>query len=102
MSRYDSVCQLVEEIAVKDTRGVVSTSETPRDVFCNVFSIGDAAFYSAVVAGFHPDARLQVRKADYRGEKKVVFEGTTFFVSRVDRSSPDFVTLTLTERLGER
>ena len=102
MSRYDAVCELVTEHKVKDSRGVVQTTETRRDAFCNVFSMGDAAFYAAVAAGIHPDARIQVRKADYEEERLVVLDNVTYYVSRVDRTSPDFVVLTLSERIGDR
>lgn len=102
MSRYDAVCELLAETTTKDSKGVVSTSTTARRVFCNVFSMSDAAFYTAVAAGVRPSARLQIRKVDYREERKVVYEGTTYFVDRVERSSTDFVVLTLTERVGDR
>ena len=102
MSRYDAVCTLVAEHMAKDSRGIVKTTETERDVFCNVFSMGDAAFYAATAAGIHPDARLQIRKADWQGERKVVFEDVNYYVSRVDRTSPDYVVLTLSERVGDR
>lgn len=102
MSRYDAICALVAETMAKDSKGIVKATETSRNVFCNVFSMGDAAFYSAVAAGIHPDARLQIRKADWQGERKVVFDGVDYYVSRVDRTSPDYVVLTLTERMGDR
>ena len=102
MSRYDAVCELIAEQMTKDSRGVVQASQTRREVFCNVFSLGDETFYSAVAAGIHPDARIQIRKADYEEERLVDFEGTVYYVSRVNRTSPDYVVLTLTERIGDR
>ena len=102
MSRYDAICELVAEHMSKDSRGIVKASETRREVFCNVFSMGDEAFYNAVAAGVHPDARLQIRKADWEGERMVTFEGVDYYVSRVARTSPDYVVLTLTERVGDR
>lgn len=102
MSRYDAICTLVKEHLHKDTRGIVKTSTEEREAFCNVFSVGDSTYYAAVGAGVHPDARLQLRKADYEGERLVVFDGVTHYVSRVDRTSPDYVVLTLTERVGDR
>lgn len=102
MSMWAGSCQLIAEKATKDEYGVQSTEETKRKVFCNVFSMGDAAYYAAAAAGIHPEAVLQIRKCAYDGERLVEFEGERLKVERVDRSSPDFVRLTLSEVVGDR
>lgn len=52
--------------------------------------------------GIHPEAVLQIRKCAYNGERLVEFDGARLTVARVDRSSPDYVRLTLTEVVGDR
>lgn len=102
MSMWAGSCQLITEKVTKDEYGVQSTEETKRKVSCNVFSMGDAAYYAAAAAGIHPEAVLQIRKCAYDGERLVEFEGARLKVERVDRSSPDFVRLTLSEVVGDR
>lgn len=102
MSRWAASCLLVTQRAEKDETGVYKTTRSTRRVPCNVFSLGDAAYYAAFAAGVRPEAVLRVRRAAYSGESLVEFEGRTYQVARVDRSSPDFVRLTLSERVGDR
>ena len=102
MSMWAGTCQLIAKTVKKDEYGVQQTEETKRKVFCNVFSMGDAAYYAAAAAGIHPEAVLHIRKSAYSGERLVEFEGARLKVERVDRSSPDFVRLTLSEVVGER
>ena len=91
MSMWAGTCQLIAKTVQKDEYGVQQTEETKRKVFCNVFS-----------AGVHPEAVLQIRKSAYEGERLVEFDGARLTVARVDRSSPDFVRLTLAEVVGDR
>ena len=99
---WAGTCQLISQQVERDEHGVSSTTETIREVPCNVFSMGDAAYYAACAAGVHPQAVLQMRRCAYKGERAVGFNGAVLEVSRVDRSSPDFVRLTLVERIGDR
>lgn len=102
MSMWAGACQLISTTVERDERGVQQVAETRRKVPCNVFSIGDAAYYAAAAAGIHPEAVLQIRRAAYHGERLVEFDGARLQVERVDRSSPDFVRLTLAEAVGDR
>ena len=85
MSMWAGTCQLIAKTVKKDEYGVQQTEETKRKVFCNV-----------------PEAVLQIRKSAYEGERLVEFDGARLTVARVDRSSPDFVRLTLAEVVGDR
>lgn len=102
MSMFAGTCQLIAQSVKKDEYGVQKVEETKRKVFCNVFSMGDAAYYAAAAAGVHPEAVLQIRKCAYGGERLVEFCGARLKVERVDRSSADFVRLTLSEVVGDR
>lgn len=101
MSMWAGTCQLISKTVKKDEYGVQQVEETKRNVFCNVFSMGYAAYYAAA-AGIHPEAVLQIRKCAYNGERLVEFDGARLTVARIDRSSPDYVRLTLTEVVGDR
>ena len=102
MSMWAGTCQLISKTVDRDEYGVQQTREMKRKVFCNVFTVADAAYYAAAAAGVHPEAVLQIRKSAYDGERLVEFDGVRLTVARVDRSSPDFVRLTLSEVVGER
>lgn len=102
MSRWAGTCQLVAQTTERDRYGAAKTKDVRRSVPCNVYSMGDAAYFAACAAGIHPQAVLQVRSACYAGERLVEFDGRVLSVERVDRSSPDFVRLTLAEKTGER
>lgn len=103
MSRWDATCALIELENRRDERGVARpTARRPRRVACNVYSMSDAAYYAAAQAGVRPQAVLQLRACEYRGERLVEFRGVTYAVGRVERSSPDFVRITLEERTGDR
>lgn len=102
MSMWAGSCQLIATETHRDEYGVAQVEETKRAVQCNVFSMSDAAYYQAMAAGIHPEAVLQMRACAYRGERLVEFQGARLAVERVDRSSPDFVRLTLSEVVGDR
>lgn len=102
MSMWAGTCQLIAKAVTHDEYGVQKVAESKRKVPCNVFSMGDAAYYAAAAAGIHPEAVLQIRKCAYNGERLVEFGGARLTVARVDRSSADFVRLTLSEVVGER
>ncbi|MRX82253.1 phage head-tail adapter protein [Eggerthella guodeyinii] len=102
MSGWAGSCQLIAQRAERADYGVSRSVETRRKVPCNVIGMGNAAYYAAAAAGVHPEAVLQVRKAEYGGERLVEFEGVVYSVDRVKASSPDFATLTLVEKVGHR
>lgn len=101
MSRWLKTCKLISITNVRDEYGVPHERETARLVRCNPFSMGMQAYYRAANSGVHPVATIQLYKCDYNGERLVEYEGQRLSVDRIDGSSPDFVALTLTERLGE-
>ncbi|MEG0015748.1 MAG: hypothetical protein RSB98_00830 [Raoultibacter sp.] len=102
MSGWAGSCQLIAQTSQRGDYGVSTSADTRRKVPCNVISMGNVAYYAAAAAGVHPEALLQVRRAEYKGERLVEFEGVVYSVDRVKASSPDFVTLTLVEKVGNR
>ena len=101
MSRWLKTCVLHGVTVTRDSRGVATETKTTRRVRCNPFGMGAQSYYQAANAGIRPVATIQLYKCDYRGERLVTYDGATLNVERVDTSSPDFVVLTLTERLAE-
>lgn len=101
MSMWAGTCQLIKQTTTRDSRGVEKVQKNSRTVACNVFTISAAAYYAASAAGIHPQAVIQIRACAYSGERLVMFNGSLLDVERVERT-PDFVRLTLTERVGDR
>jgi len=102
LSRWLNTCLLYETTNTRDARGVPTEQERPRRVTCNPFSMGMQTYYQASSTGVHPVAVIQMWKRDYRGERLVKYNGQKLNVTRVDASSPDFVVLTLSERVADR
>ena len=101
MSRWLKTCILHTVGTERDARGVAHEVYTGRRVRCNPFSMGAQAYYQAANAGIQPTAVIQLFKCDYHGERLVTYDGAKHEVGRVDASSPDYVVLTLTERLAD-
>lgn len=102
MAYFDRTCNLVSRTIQRDVFGVAHEIDTERLVYCNVFTISDASFYAASAAGMKPAAKIQLHKADYHGEKLVEFDGELLSVDNANTTSPDYVVLTLGEKVGER
>lgn len=102
MTGWAGTCQLIAQAVERDALGVGHAKQSRRKVFCNVFSMSAAAYYAAAASGVHPEAVLQVRKGEYEGERLVEFGGVVYSVERVNATSPDFVALTLVEKVGNR
>ena len=100
MSGWGGTCELITLELERDEYGVRHQRQVRRKVFCNVFSLGNAAYYAAAQAGVRTEAVLQVRRTEYRGERLVAFGGEVLSVARANEASPDFVVLTLEEKAG--
>lgn len=54
----------------------------PRTVYANKRSIRQSEFYQAAQAGLRPEIMFEVRSAEYQGEPKLVYDGTTYRIIR--------------------
>lgn len=101
MSRYNQMCKLIARTLTRDSYGVSHNIDVARWVYCNTYTISDDARYNASVQGLRLAARVQIRKADYDGEKLVELDGELLTVEHVNATSPDYVVLSLVEKLGD-
>lgn len=101
MSRWLKTCKLVGTSVERDNRGVATETTTERTVVCNPFSMAQQTYFAAQNAGIRPVATIQIHKCEYNGERAVIYDGALLDVERVDATSPDFVRLTLVERLAD-
>lgn len=70
-----------------DVLTLLSEGFRPRDVFCNVRSIGMKEFYQANATDFHPEVKfVLVDYLDYAGETMVRHDGQLYRVLRTYRN----------------
>lgn len=100
MTRWNAVLELVgNPRRFQDEEGNWHQGKPERRrVYCNTYTLGAAAWASAVDAGLRADAEVQVRAADYHGEQRAELRGTEYDVTR-STDSGEFTRLTLGRRL---
>ena len=81
MDRSD-VINLISEETQKDKYGMTRTTESKREVFCNVSSVSSSEFFSAHQNNLNAEFRFTMFRYDYEGEKKVEYDGKTYSVYR--------------------
>lgn len=102
MSGWAGVCTLIATVSERDELGVSHKKERCRRVPCNVYSISQAAYYTAAQAGVKPQAVIAVRACAYSGEKLCGFGGIRYAVDSAVMSGADDMRLTLVEKVGNR
>lgn len=88
------VCALI----AKDTpKGVhEAKTETMREVFCEVTSVGRSEFYNAFNAGLQPEYVLKLAdEAEYGEETELIFREKRYNVIRVYRRPDGGIELTV-------
>lgn len=79
--------QLIAQTRGVDAYGDPVITETSREVFCEVRSIGTKEFYQAQAVGLKPELKFILAEAlDYRGELLLTYHGDRFSVLRTFRT----------------
>lgn len=100
---YDSVATLISYgTATYDTYGNETLAQTTTTVFVQPRSVYQSEFYNAAQLGLKPSITFYLtNKADYNGEKVLIFEGTEYSVIRVDwNAQRDGISLICEERIN--
>lgn len=79
--RISDVCQLITKTT---PRGVhEGKTETTREVYCEVQSVGRSEFYNAYNAGMQPEYVLKLAdEAEYDGETELMFRSKRYGIVR--------------------
>ena len=93
------VMTLISQSKTQDEYGVWRTSETARDVFCNVSSVSASEFFDGGRNGLNPEYRFTMFFGDYSGERIIEFKGKRYAVYRTYQARTDELEL-YTERQG--
>lgn len=87
------VLTLIREAKSQDEYGVWRTSESSRNVFCNVTSVTASEFFDGGRNGLNPEYRFIVFFGDYNGERIVEFKGLRYAVYRTYHAKTDVLEL---------
>lgn len=86
----NSVLTLIKRVPGKNGDGDPIITETTRDVFCDVRSIGMKEFYQANAQDFHPEAKFVLADyLDYDGETACSLNGQRYTILRTYRTGQE-------------
>jgi SPP1 family predicted phage head-tail adaptor len=95
MSNWRDVAGLIPITKVKNEYGErVPGDGTPREVFCNVKSVGSREFYQAAAVGMKPEVIIEMYKGEYDNEPKLSHNGTVYHVIRTYSRNGEKIELT--------
>ena len=83
----NDVLTLIQQIRSVDEYGDPAITETHRDVFCRLASIGQKEFYQAHAVGLQPEMKFVLADyLDYNGEQLAQYDGQIYRVLRTYRT----------------
>ena len=86
----NDILTLIRQTQTVDDYGDLATTETTRQVFCKVGSIGQKEFYQAQAVGLQPEVKFILADyLDYNGETLVEHNGTRYRILRTYRTGQE-------------
>lgn len=86
----NEILKLIQQTHSVDAYGDPVISETTRDVFCGIRSIGQKEFYQAHAVGLQPELKFVLADhLDYNDEALVVYNGQRYRVLRTYRTGQE-------------
>ena len=86
----NDILTLIQQTKGVDEYGDPTISETRRDVFCRLASIGQKEFYQAHAVGLQPELKFVLSDyLDYNGESLVEHDGQKYRVLRTYRTGTE-------------
>lgn len=98
MDRSDTV-KLISTTKQQDAYGVWRTTETEREVFCQVDSVTRAEFFDGGRNGLNPQFRVTMFMDDYEDEAILEYRGKRYAIYRTYQNRNDDIELYV-ERKG--
>ena len=92
--------KLIKQSFTQDDYGQQVPTETSREVFAKVESVGMNEFFAANQLGFKPDLRLTFVQ-EYKGEEIAEVGGVRYEIYRVFQKFEDYAELYLKVIIGE-
>lgn len=94
-----AVITLISTTKTQNAYGIWETTETTRNVYCQVDSVTRTEFFEGGRNGLNPEFRFTLFFGDYQGERTVTYNGNTYGIYRVFYGRTDTVEL-YAERKG--
>lgn len=94
MRMYNEIVDLITTTVTKDELFQDIVTEIKTEVFCNVRSIGERAFYSAALTDLRPALKFVMDADDYNEAKKVEYNGVEYRVIRTYITDTNEIELT--------
>ena len=86
----NDILTLIKQTKGVDEYGDPTISETRRDVFCRLASIGQKEFYQAHAVGLQPELKFVLSDyLDYNGEALVEYDGQKYRILRTYRTGTE-------------
>lgn len=86
----NSILSLIQQTPSVDVYGDTVLTETARDVFCGLRSIGQKEFYQAHAVGLQPEIKFVLADyLDYNDETLVAYNGQRYRVLRTYRAGQE-------------
>lgn len=86
----NDILSLVQQTHSVDDYGDPVVTETSRDIFCGIRSIGQKEFYQAQAVGLQPELKFVLADyLDYNDETLVVYNGQRYRVLRTYRTGQE-------------
>lgn len=86
----NSILTLIQQTPSVDAYGDQVLTETTRDVFCGLRSIGQKEFYQAQAVGLQPELKFVLADyLDYNDEPLVTYNGQRYRVLRTYRTGQE-------------
>lgn len=94
------VCKLVTSVFAADDIGQRMPTETEREVYCTVESVGASEFFKAGEAGLKAEYKITMFFGDYAGEETLIYNGVRYGVYRTYRRKNDKLELYVERKAG--
>ena len=85
----DAVISLISKTATQNADKAIVETETKRDVFANVDSVGRNDFFAAAQVGLSLSYVFKTDPSNYQGEDELEYEGQRYGITRTYRASND-------------
>lgn len=97
MSTYSEPLTLIRVTPQRDDVGNWNDShEVPRDVLCDVASVGRSEFYAAATSDMEPEIVFKLNKYEYDNERLCEYEGQRYRIIKTFKDNSTFEEIELT------
>lgn len=87
----DAVVELIVPTRTKNEIGCYTSDspQSPRTVFCEIYSVSQNEFYSGAQKGLRPEYRVEMQAVNYQGERYVNYNNEKYQIIRTFHREED-------------